>query len=100
MPELTATDRFLKGIEPLRSNKQLWKKVVKTLGFLENNPLHPGLRLEKIVNDPLAWSLRVDGRVRISLEPKEQHPSGNPNWSEGILLLRILDHDDLYKHPR
>ena len=100
MPKLTLTELFLKDLESLKSNKQLWKKITKTLAFLEENPLHPGLHIERIINDPTAWSLRVDKRYRISFEPEKHHHSGNPDWSGEILLLRILDHDDLYKHPR
>lgn len=100
MPKLTPTNLFLKDIEPLKSNKQLWEKITKALAFLEENPLHPGLYIERIINDPTAWSVRVDKRFRISLEPEKHHHSGNPDWLGGIVLLRILDHDDLYKHPR
>jgi hypothetical protein len=100
MPKLTPTKLFLKDAETLGSNKPLWKKIVKTLAFLENDPLHPGLHIERIINDPIAWSVRVDKRYRISIDPETHHLSGNPDWSKGIVLLRILDHDDLYKHPR
>lgn len=27
-------------------------------------------------------------------------PAGNPDWAASLTLLRILDHDDLYKSPR
>lgn len=100
MPELIPTNLFLKDVEPLKSNRTLWKKVTKALGFLEENPWHPGLHVERIINDPTAWCVRVDKRFRISVEPRKHHTSGNPDWSGGILLLRILDHDDLYKKPR
>ena len=76
------------------------KKIAKTLRFLENNPLHPGLKLERIVNDAKAWSVRVDRRYRVSFEPEAFLPSGNPDWSGSVFLLRLLDHDDLYKRPR
>jgi len=46
---------------------------------------------ERIINDPAAWSARVDSKYRLSFEP----PSG-----ASILLLHLLNHDDLYKHPR
>jgi len=100
MPKLIPTKLFLKDIEPLKLNKALWKKVTKALAFLEENPSHPGLHVERIINDPTAWSVRVDKRFRISIEPEKHHASGNPDWSGGVLLLRILDHDDLYKKPR
>lgn len=52
MPRLTPTEKFLEDIESFRSNVQLHKKIIKTLAFLEQNPFHPGLHLERIVNDP------------------------------------------------
>ncbi len=100
MPKLTPTKLFLKDVDQLKSDKQLLKKIVKTLAFLETNPLHPGLHIERIVNDPTAWSARVDKSIRLSFEPQKLHASGNPDWSGEILLLRMLAHDDLYKHPR
>jgi hypothetical protein len=70
------------------------------LTLIESDPLHPGLHLERIANDPRAWSIRVDRRYRISLDPLQTAPSGSPDWAQGAFLLRILDHDDLYRHPR
>jgi hypothetical protein len=75
------------------------KKIALTLSQLEHNPFHPGLHLEKIVNDPTAWSIRVDRKYRISLEPETSLSSKNPDWSDKAILLRFLDHDDLYKFP-
>jgi len=71
--------------------------VDKTTGHLIYSP---ELHLERIINDPSAWSARVDGHYRLSLDPGGYLPAGNPDWSAEILLLRILDHDDLYKSPR
>jgi len=51
-------------------------------------------------NDPVAWSARIDRKYRLSFEPQSFLPSGSPDWSASIILLRILNHDDLYKHPR
>lgn len=96
MPNLIPTRKFLKDLEKFRSNEPLRKKAAKTIAFLKANPLHPGLHIERIVNDPSAWSARVDGRYRLSFEPKGYMPSGDPDWSGDVLLLRILDHDDLY----
>ena len=76
------------------------KKIARRLAQLEDNPLHPGLHLERIVNDPTAWSIRVDRKYRISFEPEKYLPSGNPDWAATVFLLRFLDHDDLYKFPR
>ena len=100
MPQLIPTKLFLKDLERLRSNTAVRKKLIKALALLESNPLHPGLHLERITNDPSAWSARVDGRFRLSFDPGGYHPAGNPEWSAPITLLRVLDHDDLYKSPR
>jgi hypothetical protein len=100
MPQLMPSRLFLKDIEGFRSNTVVQKKITKALSLLEANPLHPGLHLERIVNDPSAWSVRVDARYRLSLDPGGYLLAGNPEWSAPITLLRILDHDDLYKSPR
>lgn len=100
MPLLVPSKKFLDDIEVFRSNLVLRKKIAKALILLEMNPFHPGLNLERIVNDPTAWSVRVDRRYRISFDPAKLLPSENPDWSADIVLLRVLDHDDLYKHPR
>ena len=100
MPELTPTKLFLDDLDAFASNQTLKKKTIKALAFLEENPLHPGLHIERIINDPTAWSIRVDKRYRISLDPQGYNDSGTPDWDNGIILLRILDHDDLYKKPR
>jgi hypothetical protein len=100
VPELVPSKKFLEDIEVFRANKILRNKIAKALNLLAQNPLHPGLNLERIVNDPTAWSVRVDKRYRISFDPTKILPSGSPDWSADVLLLRVLDHDDLYKHPR
>ena len=100
MPTLTPTKLFIKDLEQFRSNTVLRKKIAKALTHLEANPLHPGLHLERIINDPTAWSARIDGRFRLSFDPGSYLPAGNPDWTTDITLLRILDHDDLYRSPR
>lgn len=100
MPELIPSKKFLEDIEVFRKNQVLRKKIAKTLNLLEKNPLYPALNIERIVNDPTAWSVRVDKRYRISFDPVKILHSGSPDWSAGVFLLRVLDHDDLYKHPR
>jgi hypothetical protein len=99
MPELIPTKLFLKDVDALSANPAVQAKMLKALAFLEENPFHPGLRIERIVNDPTAWSVRVDRRYRISIDPKAYRSSGAPDWNEGIILLRVLDHDDLYRKP-
>jgi hypothetical protein len=100
VPELIPSKKFFNDIEEFRSNQVLRKKSAKALSLLEENPLHPGLNLERIINDPGAWSIRVDRRYRISFDITGVLPSGSPDRSTDIILLRILDHDDLYKQPR
>ncbi len=100
MPKLIPTEKFLEDIEVFKFQKETLKKIAKALTFLEGNPHHPGLNLERIVNDPTAWSVRVDRRYRISFDPDKLLDSGAPDWSGNITLLRILSHDDLYKRPR
>jgi Txe/YoeB family toxin of Txe-Axe toxin-antitoxin module len=100
VPELVPTKKFLEDVEVFRLNQVLRKKIAKALSLFEKNPFHPGLNLERIVNDPTAWSVRIDKRYRISFDPGKILPSGSPDWAAYILLLRILDHDDLYKHHR
>jgi hypothetical protein len=100
MPVLIPTNKYLEDLESYRRDPVLRKKVPKAMAFLEDNPLHPDLHLERITNDPTAWSVRIDQRYRLSLEPRGYLPAGNPDWSAPVVLLRILDHDDLYRHPR
>ncbi len=100
MPEMIPSQKFLKDLERFRSNPGTRKKIAKTLVQLENDPLHPGLHLERIVNDPSAWSIRVDRKYRVSIEPEKHLTSGNPDWTAPVILLRFLGHDDLYKSPR
>jgi hypothetical protein len=100
VPKLIPSKKFVEDVEEFRSNRAVSKKIAKTLRLLVDNPHHPGLLLERIVNDPAAWSARVDKKYRISFEPLRTSSSGGPDWSSGIFLLRLLVHDDLYKHPR
>jgi mRNA-degrading endonuclease RelE of RelBE toxin-antitoxin system len=100
MPKLIPSGKFLEDIEAFKSQKEIIKKIAKALAFLEENPHHPGLNLERIVNDPKAWSVRVDRYYRISFDLEKFLPSGAPDWSGSVVLLRVLSHDDLYKRPR
>jgi len=99
MPELIPTKKFSSDLEELQSDKALIKKVAKCLTFLEENPFHPGLRIERITNDPTAWAARVDKKYLISFEPSAYLSSGSPDWTSPLSLLRILTHDDLYRSP-
>ena len=100
MPALIPSKKFLEDVERFRSNPAVRKKLTKALSLLTDNPQHPGLNLERIVNDPTAWAVRLDRRYRLSFDPGKHLPSGSPDWSGALVLLRLLDHDDLYKHPR
>ena len=100
MPKLIPSRKFLEDAEALRRDSAITKKMAKALHLLETNPRHPGLHLERIVNDPTAWSVRIDQRYRLSFDPESYLPAGNPDWSASLILLRVLDHDDLYRHPR
>ncbi|MBW2133570.1 MAG: hypothetical protein JRG88_13770 [Deltaproteobacteria bacterium] len=100
MPELVPNKKFNTDLEKFRHNKPLLKKIARAVNMLEKNPRYPGLGIERITNDPSAWSARVDRKYRISFEPTLIQPSGSPDWSAPVKLLRILDHDDLYKAPR
>jgi hypothetical protein len=100
MPKLIPSRKFLEDIEAFKPKKDIINKIAKALAFLEANPHHPGLNLERIVNDPGAWNIRVDRRYRISFDPDKLLESGVPDWSGSVILLRLLSHDDLYKRPR
>jgi Txe/YoeB family toxin of Txe-Axe toxin-antitoxin module len=100
MPQLIPSKKFISDLEKFKHQKVLLRKIAKTINFLENNPRHPSLRIERITNDPAAWSARVDRKYRISFEPQLFSPTGIPDWKSKLGLLRILDHDDLYKTPR
>ena len=100
MPELIPNKKFISDLKKFKHQKALLKKIAKTINFLEENPSHSGLRIERITNDPTAWSARVDKKYRISFEPAAFLTTGSPDWTSQLKLLRILDHDDLYKTPR
>jgi len=100
MPRLIPSNKFLVDAERLGKNPVLRSKLIKALALLERDPGYPGLRIERIANDPSAWSARIDGRYRLSFDPGAQHENGFPDWNAPVLLLRVLDHDDLYRMPR
>ena len=100
MPNLIPSKKFLHDIDAFQSDLPLRKNLAKALTILESNPLHTGLKLERNINAPSAWSIRIARRYRIAFEPRQYLSSGNPDWAGDILLLRCLDHDDLYKSPR
>ena len=99
MRVLIPNKKFIADLEKVKKNSALIKKIANFLKFLEANPLHPGLNIERIANDPTAWSARVDLKYRISFEPSAFRANDAPDWTCPVNLLRILDHDDLYKTP-
>jgi Txe/YoeB family toxin of Txe-Axe toxin-antitoxin module len=99
VPKLIPNKKFVSDLEKFKKNPALLKKIAKCLKFLEANPFHPGLNIERITNDPTAWSARVDKKYRISFEPSAWQTTGAPDWALPLKLLRILDHNDLYKSP-
>jgi Txe/YoeB family toxin of Txe-Axe toxin-antitoxin module len=100
VPKIIPSQKFLEDLEKFRSTPSMRKKIANTLVHLENDPLHPGLHLERISNDPSAWSIRVDRKYRISIEPQKHLTEGTPDWTAPVILLRFLTHDDLYRFPR
>ena len=100
MPELIPNKKFVSDLENFNRQKTILKKIAKTLNFLEGNPTHPGLRIERIFNDPGAWAAHVDKNYRISFEPTLHPSTCAPDWTAPVKLLRVLDHDDLYRSPR
>jgi hypothetical protein len=100
MPNLIPSRKFLEDAEAFRCDPVLRKNLTKALRLLETNPMHPGLQPERIINDPTAWSIRIDQRYRLSFDPGVYRPAGNPDWLASLTLLRVLDHDDLYRRPR
>jgi Txe/YoeB family toxin of Txe-Axe toxin-antitoxin module len=99
MPALIPSEKFVADLDQFKTNASLVKKSAKCLKFLEANPHHPGLNLERITNDATAWSARLDKKYRLSFEPSAFRQSGAPDWSCPIQVLRLLDHDDLYENP-
>jgi Txe/YoeB family toxin of Txe-Axe toxin-antitoxin module len=69
MPKLIPNRKFVSDLEKFKYQKPLRKKIAKAIKFLEEIPYHPGLKIERITNDPTAWSARIDKRYRISFEP-------------------------------
>ncbi len=69
MPSLIPSRKFLEDAEAFRRDAVLRKKLAITVRLPEMNPLCPGLHPERIVNDPTAWSVRIDQRYRLSFDP-------------------------------
>ncbi len=52
MPDLITGRKFLQDLDRLKSRNQIIKNVANTLASEEAEPSHPGLRIERIRNDP------------------------------------------------
>ena len=91
MFKLVKTDNFLsKANKLIQKNKQLSKRINKSLTFLRQNPKHPGLRTHQI-NDSYygkVWSSWVHGDLRIFWKYEGE--------VSVILLLDIGSHDEVY----
>jgi hypothetical protein len=73
MLDLVPSNKFLKDVDAFKKQPILIKKIAKALNLLKSNPRHPGLNLERIINDKTAWSIRVDKFYQISIEPIQQN---------------------------
>lgn len=73
-----------------RLGSPIQKAASKQITQLLLDPMHPSLHLEGIQGHKGLFSVRVDGRYRMSL---------NFEADGTILLRRVLDHDDLYRSP-
>ena len=78
MPKLIPTEKFIEDAERFRRQPEIMKKIAKTLGLLERNPLHPGLHLERIVNDPTAWAVPRGPAIPPLLRSGENAAGGKP----------------------
>lgn len=68
--------RFIRRLHKLvAADRSLRSRVEKTLGQLEKNPMHPGLRTHKItrITGDSAFTARVTGNLRIIWEFNGQH---------------------------
>ena len=86
--KIARTESFKKDFLDLPGDAK--KAAAKQIAQLLIDHNHPSLRLEGIRGKKGLFSVRVNDRFRMSLEFDD---------SGGILLRRVLDHDDLYKMP-
>ena len=86
--KIARTGKFKKDFLSLPDTAR--KAASKQIAQLLMDHNHPSLRLEGISGRKGIFSVRVDGRYRISLSFEDD---------ETILLRRVLDHDDLYRTP-
>ena len=86
--KIDRTERFKKDFFRLPDNVR--KAASKQISMLLIDHKHPSLRLKSIKGWEGKYSVRVDRRYRIALSFMGE---------DTILLMRVLDHDELYKSP-
>ena len=84
--KISRTDKFTKDFLKLPHN--LRKTAAKQIAQLLIDHTHPSLHMESIKGKKGIFSVRVDKRYRMALSFQ---------GDDTILLMRVLDHDDLYR---
>lgn len=80
--------KFKKKLDKIyNKDRKIVSLIDKQLGIFKNNPCHPSLRLHKISGKKTEnWSITVRGNLRIIFT----------FYQEGILLVDIGSHDEVY----
>lgn len=68
-----------------KKNERLKKTLAKTMGYLQDNPNHPSLRLHKLSGESV-YSISVTMSIRMIVAFR----------GDDIHLLRIGTHEDVY----
>lgn len=87
--KIERTEKFKKDYQKLPNTVR--KAAAKQITQLLMDHTHPSLHLESIKWKKGIFSVRVDKRFRIALS----FPKGDT-----ILLMRVLDHDVLYRSSK
>ena len=86
---ITPSDKFLERSKKLfKKHPELREKVKFKLVTLQITPTHPGLELHKLIgklND--VWAITIERNIRLAFL----------YVSEGILLISIGTHDEIYR---
>jgi len=82
------SSEFIKNFKRLtRRNPSLKNKIKEKLTLFQNNPLHPSLRIHKLVGKrEQSWSISVEKDLRIIFIFVK----------DGVLLIDIGKHDKVY----
>jgi mRNA-degrading endonuclease RelE of RelBE toxin-antitoxin system len=86
--KIDRSEDFKKDYQSLPNDVR--KAAAKQITQLLIDHSHPSLRLEGIKGFKGLFSVRVNDRYRVSLSFENDG---------GVVLRRVLDHDDLYKTP-